>query len=103
MSEPVLVGEVVAQVAKMMRDATPSVGQRVEVRIRGAEDLPVRVGNVTEVDDGWPQQAYVTNLDDFVGVRPGVLWGHWVSGRAWDPAAEDEVYVVRVVAPVDES
>lgn len=76
----------------------PEIDQRVEVRIRGAEDLPPRVGTVTTLDDeiGVPQ-AYVTNVDDYVGVRPGVIWGHWVNAAAWNLDADDEVYAVRVL------
>lgn len=72
----------------------PAIDQRVEVRIRGAEDLLPRVGTVTTLDDA---QAYVTNVDDYVGVRPGVIWGHWVNAAAWDLDADDEVYAVRVL------
>lgn len=104
MSEPVRVGEVVAQALRAMRDTGPRVGQRVEVWIRDAGDLPHRFGNVTEVEEGFPgQRAYVSNIDDYVGRRPGEIFGMWVNAEAWNPHADDEVYGVRVVARVDET
>ena len=94
--------DLVVTVARMMMNPTAHEGQRVQLAIRGARDLPPREGDVTLVEDG---QAYVTNLEDFigVGVRPGNMFGQWVSSRAWNPDAEDEVYEVRVVAPSPES
>lgn len=76
----------------------PELNQRVEVRIRGARDLPPRVGNVTDIDaeDG---DVYVSNMDDFVGQRPGAMFGMRVNPGAWDLDDEDQVYEVRVVAP----
>lgn len=101
MSEPPTTTDLVVTVARMM-NSTAQPGQRVQLAIRGARDLPPREGDVTLVEDG---QAYVTNLEDFVGVgvRPGNMFGQWVSVRAWNLGAEDEVYEVRVVAPSPES
>lgn len=87
--DPRPIGELVDNVLTAMRDATPRVGQVVEIRITGMLDLPVLVGTVTSYDTGEMNQAYVTSED----------FDMWVSARAWghDPMDQTEVFAVKVL------
>lgn len=80
------IGELAQAILAAKECTTPRVDQRVEVRITGMPDLPVRTGTVTAVNE---TQAYVTSED----------FGMWVSARAWghDPMDQTEVFAVKVL------